>query len=61
MTNKKKNDYKEYDYLITLEKDYEKNTKEKVNVQYSIIEGDMDSVKHLEVNPVSLKGKLTSV
>lgn len=53
--------YSGYNYLVSLEKEYEKNVEKKSNFPYSVVEGDMESVKMIDVGPVALKDDLTSV
>ncbi|MBI3103694.1 hypothetical protein HYZ05_02015 [Candidatus Daviesbacteria bacterium] len=54
-------DIKTFDYLLKLEKEFKDNTQDKVSVPYNVSEGDMSSVKHVDVTPVSLKNKISLV
>lgn len=53
--NSIKNLRKKLDYLISLEKEYKRSTQDNTTIQYTVNEGDMGSVKIIDVTPVSLK------
>lgn len=45
---------KTYNYLVSLEKEYRKNIQDKRVLQYTVNEGDMGSVKTINVAPISI-------
>lgn len=59
--HKQRKDIKTFDYLLNLDKEFKSNTQDKSSVAYRVSEGDMSSVKNIEVTPVSLKDKINLI
>lgn len=56
-----KKDIKSFDYLLNLEKEFKENTGDQNSVSYNVSEGDMSSVKSIDVMPISLKNNISLV
>ncbi len=58
--NIQKNKTSQFDYLISLEKEYKKNTQTQITIPYTISEGDMGTVKEIDSLP-QLNGNFKQV
>lgn len=52
---------KSYDYLVEMEKEFRRYAEDKTRPSYEVTEGDMGTVKIVEVRPISMDKASKSV